>query len=100
MHRAPPHAARPAGYWLQMLGAALPSASTYFLNYIIIHALCTNFFRFIWCAGLRCTACAVLLEARVPLRLPSLPRLTGQAPGVRLWAHADDAGPTRAPCCL
>lgn len=37
-----------AGYWLQMLGTALPNASTYFLNYIIIHALCTNWFRFVW----------------------------------------------------
>lgn len=35
-------------YWLQILGAALPSASTYFLNYIIIHALSTNWFRFVW----------------------------------------------------
>lgn len=37
-----------AGAWLALLGASLPSASAYFLNYIVIHALCTNFFRFVW----------------------------------------------------
>lgn len=36
------------GFWLTQLGTSLPTASTYFLNYIIIHALSTNFFRFIW----------------------------------------------------
>ncbi|KAL4419727.1 hypothetical protein ABPG75_006825 [Micractinium tetrahymenae] len=36
------------GYWLTQLGTSLPTASTYFLNYIIIHTLSTNFFRFIW----------------------------------------------------
>ncbi|KAI3425260.1 hypothetical protein D9Q98_009028 [Chlorella vulgaris] len=36
------------GAWLALLGASLPSASAYFLNYIVIHALCTNFFRFVW----------------------------------------------------
>ncbi|KAL4437833.1 hypothetical protein ABPG77_005745 [Micractinium sp. CCAP 211/92] len=36
------------GHWLAQLGTSLPTASTYFLNYIIIHTLSTNFFRFIW----------------------------------------------------
>ncbi len=45
--RRPPS---PAGHWLAQLGTSLPTASTYFLNYIIIHTLSTNFFRFIWCA--------------------------------------------------
>lgn len=36
------------GFWLTQLGTSLPTASTYFLNYIMIHALSTNFFRFIW----------------------------------------------------
>lgn len=39
------------GYWLQILGAALPAASTYFLNYCIIGALSSNFSRFVWCGG-------------------------------------------------
>lgn len=43
----------PAGFWLTQLGTSLPTASTYFLNYIMIHALSTNFFRFIWCARQR-----------------------------------------------
>lgn len=46
----PPPPPSPAGFWLTQLGTSLPTASTYFLNYIIIHALSTNFFRFIWCA--------------------------------------------------
>lgn len=36
------------GYWLQMLGASLPAASTYFLNYCLVGALSSNFSRFIW----------------------------------------------------
>lgn len=36
------------GYWLQILGAALPAASTYFLNYCLVGALSSNFSRFIW----------------------------------------------------
>jgi Calcium-dependent channel, 7TM region, putative phosphate len=31
-----------------LVGTALPSASNFFLNYIGVHALFTNFFRFIW----------------------------------------------------
>ena len=40
------------GYWLQMLGTSLPSASTYFLNYCLVGALSSNFSRFIWVSGL------------------------------------------------
>lgn len=39
--------------WLQVLATALPAASTYFIDYSIIHGLCINLFRFVWCvAGL------------------------------------------------
>ena len=31
-----------------LLGTALPSASNFFLNYIAVHALFTNLFRFVW----------------------------------------------------
>lgn len=51
-----PHAfalapACPAGEWLKHLGLALPSSSSFFINYAIIHGLCINLFRFVWCAA-------------------------------------------------
>lgn len=44
--RPPPPAA--AGQWVTQLGLSLPAASSFFVNYAIIHGLCINFFRFVW----------------------------------------------------
>jgi hypothetical protein len=34
-----------------VLATALPAASTYFIDYTIIHGLCINLFRFVWCVA-------------------------------------------------
>ena len=38
-----------AGAWLALLGTSLPAAVNFSMNYIIVHALMTNVFRFVWC---------------------------------------------------
>ena len=41
-------AAIASGTTTELIGAALPAASNFFLNYVGIHALFTNLFRFVW----------------------------------------------------
>ncbi|PRW05771.1 ERD4-related membrane [Chlorella sorokiniana] len=36
------------GQWLTQLGLSLPTSSSFFINYAIIHGLCINVFRFVW----------------------------------------------------
>lgn len=36
------------GNWVELVGVSLPSAANFFVNYIMIHALFTNVFRFVW----------------------------------------------------
>ena len=73
------------GYWMQILGAALPAASTFFLNYCIVAALSSNFSRFVWWAGARVGRCwgegAVLHCGQIPhsLQPPMLLRLLATA---------------------
>jgi hypothetical protein len=81
---------------------ATPAPSPACSNYIIIHALCTNLFRFIWC---------VLPGSRAADARPPQPTAARSAVG---WHRAscphccavpphpppDPTGRTRAPCCL